>query len=810
MSRPLASAVTVYAAGLLLGQFFQLPPVVLLSLTTLFLIASLITMLVATKLRPFFFWPLLVLAGWTNLICHTAIVSPNDLRTLLGNEPSLVTVRGELAETPRLKIIVRDEVETWRNVARVRVTEIRQAESFIPVTGEILVTTPGRPGTNYFAGQRVEIAGVIARPPPPLADGLFDFQSYLAMRGIYYQLKTESANDWQLLAPNQTKPPLTDRFLNWSKDTLALGLPNEDEPLRLLWAMTLGWRTAFTGDIGEPFLRAGTMHMFAIDGLRIALLSGIIVALLRVLRMSRAWCGALAVPMIWFYTAATGWEPSAIRASVMMTIVLGGWALKRPSNLLNSLAAAAFVILLWNPLQLFEASFQLSFFVMLVIALMLPQLSNIFDRLLKPNALIPEDLVPRWKKSGRWLARQFARYFGLSFAAWIGSLPLAAKYFHLFSPVSTFANLLAVPLGTFALMANLGALVCGHWLPWFTELFNQAAWFFMVAMTWVSVEAAKLPGAYFYVSEPSLATIGIYYSVIIAIFSGWFSTRRRLFLGTMVLFFIGGIYFWKWQTARDETDLTVLPLNGSHAVYVDAAGHANDWLINCGNENAVNFTLKDFLRAQGVNTLPRLVLTEGDLKSTGGAPLLDELFPVGELWTSDVKFRSASYHTAVAAFESSPSRHHILKCGDTAGCWRVLFPNEKFNASKADDQPLVLLGDFRRTKILLLSDLSRAGQSELLTGTNSLRADIVVAGLPTEGEPLCDALIDAIQPRLIIVADSDFPATRRASRAPRERLGQKEIPVLYTRTAGAVKIAADSSGWKVTTMDGQQFSSAPL
>ena len=78
--------------------------------------------------------------------------------------------------------------------------------------------------------------------------------------------------------------------------------------------MTLGWRTAFVGDIGDPFLRAGTMHMFAIDGLRIALLSGIIVTFLRVLRLSRVWCGFIAVPMIWFYTAATGWDPPAVRA----------------------------------------------------------------------------------------------------------------------------------------------------------------------------------------------------------------------------------------------------------------------------------------------------------------------------------------------------------------------------------------------------------------------------------------------------------------------------------------------------------------
>jgi competence protein ComEC len=253
--------------------------------------------------------------------------------------------------------------------------------------------------------------------------------------------------------------------LNWSKRTLALGLPVEDEPLRLLWAMTLGWRTAFTGDISEPFLRAGTMHLFAIDGLRIALISGMLVALLRVLQISRAWCGCVAIPPIWFYTAATGWESSAIRASVMMTIVIGGWALKRPGDLINSLAAAAFIILLWEPRQLFEASFQLSFFVVLVIGLLTPPLNRISDRLLQPDPLLPDGLLPHWRRALIATLRLLARYGSLSFAAWVGSIPLSARYFHLFSPVSTPANIVAVPLGTLALMSNLGALVCGGWFP---------------------------------------------------------------------------------------------------------------------------------------------------------------------------------------------------------------------------------------------------------------------------------------------------------------------------------------------------------
>ena len=806
MSRPLVSLALAYVGGLLLAQWFHPPLAVLFTGSFLLLGAG----LALKTIRCHLIWPLLALVGWTNFALRTEILSPNDLRMLFRDEPALATIRGTLAETPRLKISERDGEEIWHSVARLRVSDVARPTDFFPASGEVLLNTPGILATNFFAGQRVEVAGVLAPPPPPLAEGLFDYPSYLAARGIHYQLKTESTNDWIILEPQRASPPLTDRFLTWSQHTLARGMPNEDEPLRLIWAMTLGWHTAFTGDVSQPFLRAGTFHMFAIDGLRIALLSAMIVAFLRVLRVSRAWCGALAVPTIWFYTAATGWEPSAVRASAMMTIVLGGWALKRPGDLLNSLAAAALIILIWDPRQLFEASFQLSFLVMLAIALMLPPLNQFFDRQLQHDPLLPDELRPGWKKISLWFAQHLARYCGLAFAAWIGSIPLSAKYFHLFSPVSTPANVLAVPLGTAALTANLGALLCGGWLPWFTELFNHAAWFFMVAMTRVSEVSTKIPGAYFYVPEPSLITIVIYYFILIAVGCGWLATARRKVLGAIILVSIGAVYFWEWQSGRGKTELTVLPLNGGHAVYVDAAGTTNDWLINCGNENSVAFVLKSFLQAQGVNQLPRLVLTAGDKKNCGGVKLLNELFGIGEIWTSNEKFRSAAYRDALALFDSTPARHKSFLTGTTNGAWTALFPTGASGSARADDHPLVLRGNFAGGNVLLLSDLSRAGQAELLEKTADLRADIVVAGLPNQGEPLNDALLAAVQPRVIVIADSEQPATRRAGRALKERLAATKIPVIYTRTAGAVKIIFRREGWSLTARDGEQFDSHTL
>jgi beta-lactamase superfamily II metal-dependent hydrolase len=93
----------------------------------------------------------------------------------------------------------------------------------------------------------------------------------------------------------------------------------------------------------------------------------------------------------------------------------------------------------------------------------------------------------------------------------------------------------------------------------------------------------------------------------------------------------------------------------------------------------------------------------------------------------------------------------------------------------------------------------------LLARTNDLRADIVITGLPDAGEPLGDALIEAIQPRVIVIADSEFPATRRAGSELKERLASRNVPVIYTRTAGAVTILARPNDWELRTMDGQEF-----
>src|SRR5262245_44645266 len=394
MKRPLLMVALVCGAGIVLAdsapQLFPVAPCLAVSFA-LGLVA-----LSWARARPVLVWVQVFATGATALTLEKAVLSPRDLRRVVGSEPVIVTLRGTLSETPWHRVYERAEKDSWRTLAYVDATALRGPDrGWQPAMGRVAVSTPGQLAPIFFGGGAVELEGVLLLPRGPVAKGVFDYRKFLERQGIYYQLQVSTTNDWRRPPGGAAaSPPLADRFSAWAKTALARGLPVEDEPLRLLWAMTLGWKTALNGEVSEPFMRSGTMHIFAISGLHIALLAGILVSVLRVLRVPRAACGLIVIPLIWFYTGVTGWQASAIRSTVMMTVIIAGWSLKRPADLLNSLATAAFLILVWDPRQLFQASFQLSFFVVLSLALFVPVLEKLRKRLWQPDPFLPDELRP--------------------------------------------------------------------------------------------------------------------------------------------------------------------------------------------------------------------------------------------------------------------------------------------------------------------------------------------------------------------------------------------------------------------------------
>ena len=788
-----------YASGVLLGEWAH-PPLAGLFAAGL---AAGLAALAWKSGRVWLLGALLLLAGWANLERRAAVVSPCDLRVVLGGQPEDVKLRGVISASPVPRIFERGAREFWHTGTLLRAAEIWRGGHWQPVWGKVVAGTPGILASNFFDGRSVEVSGIIRPLRGPLAAGLFDPRRFYQRQEVYFQLLAGSTNDWLALGPGDAAP-LSDRFSAWARRTLALGLPEEDQALRLMWTLALDWKAPLTESVEDPFLRAGTFHIFAVDGLRIGLLAGIGIGLLRALRMQRAVCGLLVIPVIWFYAGLTGWPASAVRAAIMMSIVIGGWAANRPGDLINSLFAAALIILVWDPQQLFQAGFQLSFLIVLCIAVLaLPMRRILLARLFPPDPFVPDELRPVWRKWLDGLRRRGIDMFVMSLAAFLGGLPLAAYYFHLFTPVGVLANMVVVPLTALALMSCMASLLTGGWFPGLAVLFNHSGWFWMKCIIAASQWSARWPAGNWHVSTPGLLTFVWYYAVLLAVFTGWIFRARRKGLAWAGLLLLSAVWVADWQHQRGAARLEVLALRGAPAFFAPGAVTGRDWLADCGGAEAAEGIVKPFLHAQGVNRLDDFCLTVGYQQSVGGADIVLTNFSPAAVYAAPARVRSPAFRRVTAELERTPGLLRTVQDGGVVDGWTVLYPGAEDQFPAADEVSLALQRNFHGHSVLLLSALGRDGQKLLMARHPELRAEIVLAGLPARDEPLDEPLLDLLQPRLIIIADSELPATRRATAKLRERLAQRAgVRVLYCRDTGSLTLLLRPGGWEVLDASG--------
>jgi ComEC/Rec2-related protein len=788
-----------FAGGVVLGQWAH-PP--LAALFGAALAAGLAAMFWRNG-RIFLLGALLLLAGWTNLERHTAVVSPRDLRLLPGPAPEDVKLRGVICASPTPRIFERGAKEFWHTGTLLQATEICREGHWQPAWGKVIAGTSGVLDSNFFNGRSVEVSGILRPPRGPLADGLMNPRQYYQLQEVHFQLQADSTNAWLAVGPAQGLP-LPERFSAWARRTLALGMPQEDQALRLMWTLALDWKAPLTENVEEPFMRAGTFHIFAVDGLRIGLLAAIGIGLLRALQIPRAVCGLVVVPVIWFYAGLTGWPASAVRAAIMMSIVIGGWAVKRPGDLLNSLFAAALIILVWDPQQLFQAGFQLSFLIVLCIGLLaLPMRRFLYAHFFPPDKFVPDEVRAAWQVWGEALRRRGIDAFVMSLAAFLGSLPLTAFYFHLFTPVGVPANMVVVPLTALALMSCMASLLTGGCFPALAVLFNHAAWFWMKCIIAVSQWSAHWTLGNWHVAAPRPMTFVWYYAVLLAVFTGWIFRVRRQRLVWAGLVLVSALWLADWAWQRGTARLDVLALRGASAVFAAGSGTNRDLLADCGNAESAEGIVRPFLYARGVNRLDNFCLTAGYQQSVGGAEIVLTNFAPAAVFAGPARVRSPAYRHVEAELARAPGLCRIVRDGDALDGWSVLYPGAEDQLPAADEVSLALQRNIRGHSILLLSALAREGQILLMNRHPELRAEIVVAGLPSRDEPLIEPLLDMLRPKLIIIADSEQPANRAAPAKLRERLAQRrDARVLYCRDTGSLTLLIRRNGWEVRDAGG--------
>ncbi len=196
-------------------------------------------------------------------------------------------------------------------------------------------------------------------------------------------------------------------------------------------AILLGDQKDMPFDVRQSFSNSGTAHLLAISGGNISLVALCAVMILRLLNVPRRILFGVTIAFLSFYCVLTGSSPSVLRATIMVSLYLGGFLFRREPEILVSLAWSAILILLWDPLQLFDLGFQLSFLSVFMLAAALDGSEDVD----------PEAHRGVMNKAIHYLEQSVT----VSVAAWIGVTPLVAQVFGTVSPVAIFANLILVP-----------------------------------------------------------------------------------------------------------------------------------------------------------------------------------------------------------------------------------------------------------------------------------------------------------------------------------------------------------------------------
>lgn len=358
-------------------------------------------------------------------------------------------------------------------------------------------------GTPQF-GDELTLFGVIQPVAPPRNPGEFDMQSYLARRDVRDELVVRYGENGHVL--RQTSGNLLLRAAQKSRDWMqgVLGRGIEDSPTveGLIDGMVLGLRHQAPEDIEEPFQQTGTLHLFAVAGLHVGIVAQLLWSIATVARLPRKWATALIIPALLFYAAITGFHTSSVRAALMASVLLAGYFVERRVFALNSLAAAAMLILCWDTNELFAVGFQLSFAVVTTIILLTEPTLRVLRRAFASDPFLPQSLFNRWRRWNKQILWWLARAAAVSFAAWIGSLPLMLHYYHLVTPISLLANLLVIPIAYCVLAGGLMSLVVAPVSTWLSVIFNNANWAAAQLILGIVHLFALLPTGHFYVAEP--------------------------------------------------------------------------------------------------------------------------------------------------------------------------------------------------------------------------------------------------------------------------------------------------------------------
>ncbi len=684
------------------------------------------------------------------------------------------------------------------------IQRVRNGDTWHGASGLALVVVEGHL-PDVAAGDRLRIVAQLLGPSPALNPGQLSFAEFERAERRLSRLAASHPDCVMVQGRGRRWTPRNLlQQLRWRSSTMLWRILSHEQG-GLADALLLGAREQLDRDRVNAFFYTGTIHMLSSSGLHVGILASGFFLLARTSWLSPRAALVATMLLTIIYALLTDARAPVIRATILVCVVCLGWILRRPAFAFNSLAAAALVVLAWNPCELFRTGAQLSFLAAAVLAWFAL-------RWTVPTRTPLDKLLERSRPWPRRFAHDVGRkVWGLAAVSaliWIVTLPLVMYRFHLVSPVALVLNVvLSIPI-TVALFCGFGVLVSGWLMPPLAFLFGAVC----DAALWsleACVQAAQhVPGSYFWAPGPDLWwVVGFYVMLAIVVAGAGWRAMRNWGAALLIGWVACGAAVAQWRTAQalrgqPALQCTYLAVGHGTCVVMELPG-GQSLLYDAGSLGASHVpahVISSFLWFRGIRHLEHVVLSHADLDHYNAMPRLLEQFRVGTVYVSDVMFREfddalTELHTAIATTNVRVAQLHegsrIPSGGPARMC--VMHPPPRGVAGNDNANSIVLEIQFAHKRIVLAGDVEDAGLEALLARPP---IDCDVAMAPHHGSPHSDPVRFAAwcSPEWVIISGGH--RHRHDHVAPLfEKAG---VRVMNTATEGAIRVVIDSSGVRVS------------
>ncbi|MEZ4936317.1 MAG: ComEC/Rec2 family competence protein [Crocinitomicaceae bacterium] len=350
---------------------------------------------------------------------------------------------------------------------------------------------------NLSPGDLINVENLaLQKIKPSTFQWRLDFNSLLIDKGIFYKGWVSDDQLSNIGHENNLKS-----FLSKIRTQVHSSLREECKNHAVVMAICMGDKTAMAKDSKNLFISNGIAHIMAVSGLHIGIVYLVIFSILRWIKWDKKLVGLVfALLIVWIFILLTGAPVSALRSGIMITIYTVFLVLERKNEKLHILIFSAWILLLWDPYQLFAVGFQLSF--------------GALSGILYFGDFFTQKLQTRFKG-----LKYFTDIIGISLAVQITTLPLSIYYFHAFPLHFVVTNLIAIPFAFLVLVLFIIAMFFGI-LPIVQKIFflildQLIDWTLSFLHYFEQFESLFLKGLYL-----SLGSLIVYYLGLIILF-GW-------------------------------------------------------------------------------------------------------------------------------------------------------------------------------------------------------------------------------------------------------------------------------------------------